>query len=254
VLSAIGLLAGLSAIGYGGWVLWRLFAARRIRAAQAAAELAARAVAEERLRIARELHDVVAHSMGVIAVKAGTARYLLTSRPEEAGAALEVIETASRGALAEMRQMLGLLRPGEQAQPATAELAPLPDLNDLPGLVDHAAAAGVMVTLDVAGTGKVPAGVSLSAYRIVQEAITNVIKHAAPARCQVSVRADGPAVRIDITDDGSRAPGPVPGHGLIGMRERAEMHGGTFSAGPAGPAGPAGTGFAVRATLPFEPA
>jgi signal transduction histidine kinase len=308
------LAAGLLAAGYGGWALWRLAVARRVRAARAAAELAARAVAAERLRIARELHDVVAHSMGVIAVKAGTARYLLDSRPEEAGRALEVIETASRGALGELRSMLGLLRPGlagaglgwagletpldgpVAAGPEVSldelgpgELEPLPDLGGLPGLAEHAGAAGVVVHLDLAGLPAVPAGVGLSAYRIVQEALTNVVKHAAPATCRVRVHADGSAVRIEVRDDGGRcaadgglaagalrgggvggsrsggargggprpgnpgagnpgAGGPGPGHGLIGMRERAELHGGTFSAGPA-----AGGGFAVLATLPLEP-
>jgi signal transduction histidine kinase len=264
VLQGAGLLAGLLAVGYGGWALWRLAVTRRLRAARAAADLAARAVAEERLRIARELHDVVAHSMGVIAVKAGTARYLLSSRPEEAGRALEVIETASRGVIAELRQLLGLLRPspdgtGAEARQAAAagltpspgELNPLPDLSGLPGLAENAAAAGVTVNLDFAVTEAVPAGVGLSAYRIVQEAITNVVKHASPAICQVAVRADGSAVRIEVRDDGHRpvpARGSVAGHGLIGMRERAEMHGGSFSAGPA-----EGGGFAVSATLPFEP-
>jgi signal transduction histidine kinase len=254
VLRMAGLLAGIAAVGYGGWAFRRAARERRLRAARAAAELASRAVAEERLRIARELHDVVAHSMGVIAVKAGTARYLLSSRPEEAGLALEVIETASRSALAEMRQMLGLLRPSPDGQ--RPELRPVPDLGDLPALVSRAAAAGVEVTLDVAGTEALPAGVGLSAYRIVQEAITNVIKHAAPAQCHVTVRADIDAdsdmaasrLTIEVRDDGpggSRACEP-PGHGLIGMRERAEMHAGTFSAGPLD-----GGGFAVRATLPF---
>jgi len=263
VLRMVGLLAGLLAVGYGGWALRRLALARRRRAAQAAAELAARAVAEERLRIARELHDVMAHSMGVIAVKAGTARYLLSSRPEETGRALEVIETTSRDALAELRQMLSLLRPSPDGtcpdargaaaaglEPSPGELQPLPDLSGLPGLAQHAAAAGVTVNLDLAGTETVPAGVGLSAYRIVQEAITNVVKHAAPATCWVTVRTDGPAVRVEVRDDGHR---PVPadrslaGQGLIGMRERAQMHGGTFSAGPAD-----GGGFAVSATLPFQ--
>ena len=264
VVRTAGLLAGLLAVGYGGWALWRLAVARRRRAARAAAELAARAVAEERLRIARELHDVVAHSMGVIAVTAGTARYLLSTRPEEAGRALEVIEAASRGALAELRQLLGLLRPSADSAspqacqtaaaelgPSPGELAPLPDLSGLPGLAATAVAAGVRVDLDLAGIEAVPSGVGLSAYRIVQEAITNVVRHAAPATCQVTVHADGSAVKIEVRDDGRR-PAPagrsLAGHGLIGMRERAELHGGTFSAGPAD-----GGGFAVSATLPFEP-
>lgn len=146
---------------------------RREYAARSAERLARESVAEERLRIARELHDVVAHSVGLIAVKAGVANHVLRSRPEEAHEALRVIETSSRSALVEMRRLLGVLRtepPG---------LGPLPGLAALPELAERTRLAGVAVDLDVRDAGGVPEGVGLSVYRIVQEALTNVVKHAA---------------------------------------------------------------------------
>ncbi|MCP9955830.1 histidine kinase [Actinomadura madurae] len=182
--------------------------------------------------------------MSLIAVKAGVAVHVAEARPEEALDALRVIEATSRSSLAEMRHLLGVLRTGA----ADAELTPSPGLADLSGLADRAAMAGVHVDLDV-DTGDLPDGVALSAYRIVQEAITNVVKHAAPARCRVRVEADGVRMRIDVTDDGPGVrvlPGG-DGHGLIGMRERVMMYGGDFTAGPR----PEG-GFAVSAAFPYE--
>ncbi|WUI03850.1 sensor histidine kinase [Spirillospora sp. NBC_00431] len=232
------------------WALGRAVRDRRAHAARSARQLADQAVSDERLRIARELHDVVAHSMSLIAVKAGVAVHVAEARPQEAVDALRVIETASRGSLAEMRHLLGVLRsaPGD-AEATGADLAPSPGLADLPGLAERAAMAGVRVDLHV-DAGDLPEGVALSAYRIVQEAITNVVKHAAPARCHVRVEADGHRVRIDVTDDGPGVrvlPGG-DGHGLIGMRERVTMYGGRFTAGPR----PEG-GFAVSAAFPYEP-
>ncbi|GAA4071207.1 sensor histidine kinase [Actinomadura miaoliensis] len=244
----LDILLALAVLG-GAWTLGRAVRERRAQAEQSATRLADQAVAEERLRIARELHDVVAHSMSLIAVKAGVANHVAEERPEEARDALRVIESASRGALAEMRQLLGVLRTGG---PADAELAPAPGLAGLAGLVERAALAGVRVELELR-VGELPEGVALSAYRIVQEALTNVVKHAAPARCRVLVEADGHEVRIEVTDDGPGArtlppdPAPGAGHGLIGMRERAMMYGGDFTAGPR----PEG-GFAVRARLPYD--
>ncbi|WP_412517481.1 sensor histidine kinase [Actinomadura madurae] len=237
------ILLGLAVLG-ASWTLGRVVRERRAQAARSARRLADQAVSDERLRIARELHDVVAHSMSLIAVKAGVAVHVAGARPEEALDALRVIEATSRSSLAEMRHLLGVLRTGA----ADAELTPSPGLAELSGLADRAAMAGVHVDLDV-DTGDLPDGVALSAYRIVQEAITNVVKHAAPARCRVRVEADGARMRIDVTDDGPGVrvlPGG-DGHGLIGMRERVMMYGGDFTAGPR----PEG-GFAVSAAFPYE--
>ncbi|MEU8803973.1 sensor histidine kinase [Spirillospora sp. NPDC048819] len=238
------LLLGLAVLG-ASWSLGRVVRERRAETARGARQFADQAVSEERLRIARELHDVVAHSMSLIAVKAGVAVHVAEARPQEALDALRVIETTSRGSLAEMRHLLGVLRTGG----TDADLTPSPGLADLPGLAERAAMAGVHVDLEV-DAGELPEGVALSAYRIVQEAVTNVVKHAAPARCRVRVRADGLRLRVDVTDDGPGVrvlPGG-DGHGLIGMRERVMMYGGDFTAGPR----PEG-GFAVSAAFPYEP-
>ncbi|MFD9945905.1 sensor histidine kinase [Nonomuraea sp. NPDC059023] len=216
---------------------------RRAFAARDAARKAEQAVTEERLRIARELHDVVAHSVGLIAVKAGVARHVFSTRPEDAREALGVIETASRNAMVEMRHVLGVLRSAEEP-----DLGPAPGLDGLPELAERARLGGVEVELDVGDVSEVPEGVSLSAYRIVQEALTNVVKHAAPARSRVSVAADTREVRIEVTDDGPGwrvLPATGAGHGLVGMRERVMMYGGAFEAGPGA------KGFRVRAALPY---
>jgi signal transduction histidine kinase len=232
----------------GAWTAGRMVRERRVDAARSAAELAGRAVAEERLRIARELHDVVAHGMSLIAVKAGTANHVMAVRPDEARDALRVIESTSRAALVEMRHLLGVLRSDVDG----TELAPAPGLAGLPALVERAKQAGVPVELDVQGAQPLPEGVALSVYRIVQEALTNVVRHAAPARCRVSVVAGPSEVHVEVTDDGPGTrmlpPNRSGGHGLIGMRERVLMHGGSFHAGPR----PEG-GFGVSAGLPYEP-
>ncbi|TDD59751.1 sensor histidine kinase [Actinomadura rubrisoli] len=247
------LLLGLAVLG-ASWTLGRAVRERRAHAARAARQIADRAVTDERLRIARELHDVVAHSMSLIAVKAGVAVHVAEARPEEALDALRVIETTSRGSLAEMRHLLGVLRADTAPETAQeAARAPAPDLSALTGLAERAAMAGVRVALDVRA-GELPESVALSAYRIVQEAVTNVVKHAAPAHCRVLVHADGHRLRIEVTDDGPGVrvlPGgvaPGEGHGLIGMRERVMMYGGDFTAGPR----PQG-GFAVSAAFPYDP-
>jgi signal transduction histidine kinase len=234
------------------WTVGRAVRERRAYAVRSAAQLAAQAVAEERLRIARELHDVVAHSMGLIAVKASVANHVADTRPEETHDALRVIEETSRAALTEMRRTLGGLRFGSDGP---TELGPAPGLDGLPELIERAAMAGVRADLEVHGTTALPESVGLSVYRIVQEALTNVAKHAAPARCRVTVEVNRDEVRIEVTDDG---PGTrvLPGHGgsgqrhgLIGMRERAMMYGGSFSAGTR----PEG-GFRVSACMPYETA
>jgi signal transduction histidine kinase len=211
-------------------------------------------VTEERLRIARELHDVIAHNMSLITVKASVTNYLIDSRPEQARAPLAIIEASGRSALNEMRTMLGVLRADDSPVPpsegpgAEFERTPAPNLDDLPELVEYVAEAGVHVDLEVHGSRDLPEGVALSAYRIVQESLTNVIKHAAPTRCRVRVETTDETLSLDITDDGSggRAPYPaVPGHGIVGMRERVGLFGGEFHAGPV-----PGGGFRVSARLP----
>jgi signal transduction histidine kinase len=235
-----------SAIMGGTWTVGRAVREQRAAAARSTEQLVQRVAAEERLRIARELHDVVSHTLSLIGVKAAIANHVAESRPQETRDALRIIEETSRSALAELRQTLGLLRSDQSA----AELRPPAGLADLPELVDRAALAGVQVDLEVRGVDQLPHGMDLSVYRIVQEAVTNVVKHAAPARCQVAVVGTAGEVRIDVLDDGSghRLPQRPAGHGLIGMRERAAMHGGSFTAGPRPE-----SGFAVSARLPRDP-
>jgi signal transduction histidine kinase len=236
-------LFGVAALG-GTWTVGQAVSERRAYATRTAEWLARESVTEERLRIARELHDVVAHSVGLIAVKAGVANHVMRTRPQEAHDALRVIETVSREALVEMRHLLGVLRTDP------ADLGPAPGVEGLPELVERATLAGVTVDFDVRGAAGLPQGVGLSVYRIVQEALTNVVKHAAFARCRVDVEAGGGQVRIEVADDGPghrTLPAHAEGHGLIGMRERVMMYGGTFEAGP----GPE-TGFRVFACLPYQ--
>ncbi|HJP79905.1 MAG TPA: sensor histidine kinase [Pseudonocardiaceae bacterium] len=206
------------------------------------------AVAEERLRIARELHDVVAHSMSLITVKAAVANHVAAQHPEQAREALHTIEAASRDGLAELRRMLGVLRSEDDPD---GELTPAPTVADLSGLVERAASAGVTMSLDVRGADALPDAVGLAVYRIVQEAVTNVVKHAAPANCAVTVAVADGLVRIEVADDGSARTldesAGMPGHGLIGMRERVMTYAGSFQAGPR-----PGGGFTVTATLPFD--
>ncbi|WP_189832979.1 sensor histidine kinase [Streptomyces zaomyceticus] len=237
-----------------GWASGFAVRARRAREADRAARRAERAVVDERLRIARELHDIVSHSLSLIAVKAGVAVHVAQRRPEEAVDALRVIERTSRAAMTEMRRTLGALR-ADPSGTAEAPLGPVPGVEALPLLAEQARQTGVAVELSVrVPEGGLAPGISLAVHRIVQESLTNVVKHAAPARCRVTVEADPREVRIDVTDDGRRGGrGPVGGngsaggHGLLGMRERAMTHGGTFSAGPR----PEG-GFAVSARLPQD--
>ncbi|MGW4412530.1 sensor histidine kinase [Nonomuraea sp. NPDC004702] len=310
-------LVGIAALG-GAWTIGRAVRERRLYAAREAERMAEHAVTQERLRIARELHDVVTHSVGLIAVKAGVANHVLANRPEEAHDALRVIETASRSALVEMRHLLGMLRSTQ-----LPDLVPVPGIAGLEGLVEQARQAGVEIDLDLrigtdeagqespglrsqaestprgrprTGPGEVggpldgeqatpwtgdrvpdeglfggvvaaneegerrgggaaqarrlPDGVELSVYRIVQEALTNVVKHASPTRCHVSVVTDGGEVRIEVVDEGPGrrvSPGDGSGHGLIGMRERVMMYGGVFEA-----ASLPRRGFRVFARLPYQ--
>jgi signal transduction histidine kinase len=203
---------------------------------------AARAVAEEQARIARELHDVIAHNLSVMVVQAAAARDVFDSRPERAREALQAIERTGRGALEELRRLVGSVR-GEQAS-----FAPQPGLDDLDRLVDQVRAAGLAVTLSVQGTPlRLPQAVELSAYRVVQEALTNTLKHAHATRAEVSLHWADDALDVEIRDDGTGSTANGSGHGITGMRERLALLGGTFTAGPA-----AQGGFSVRARFPVE--
>jgi signal transduction histidine kinase len=214
------------------------------------AEQARRAVAEERLRLARELHDVVAHAMSVIAVQAGVGAHVANTQHKEAAKALAAIEATSRAALEELRRLLGVLRQEDEPQ---GDLAPVPGLADLDSLLAEVSKAGLAVKLQVNGTRPpVPAGVDLSAYRIIQEALTNVVKHAGPARAQVTIGYRDQEVMVEVIDDGRGAVTPAgdgragTGHGLIGMRERVAVFGGDLEVGPR-----PGGGFRVAARLPL---
>jgi signal transduction histidine kinase len=213
-------------------------------------ELARQAVTEERLRLARELHDVVAHAMSVIAVQSGVGAHVADTNPQEAAKALAAIGATSRAALEELRRLLGVLR--QEDEPLGA-LAPVPGLADLDSLLAEVGKAGLAVKLQINGTRPpLPAGVDLSAYRIVQEALTNVVKHAGPAHAQVTIGYRDQEVTVEIIDDGpgavtSTSDGRVgTGHGLIGMRERVQVFGGDLQTGPR-----PGGGFRVAARLPF---
>jgi signal transduction histidine kinase len=264
-LDALAVVANLAIFG-GAWAAGIAVRARRetiasrIREAEERANVerqrAARVLAEERLRIAQELHDVVAHSMSVIAVQAGVGAHVLDEQPEQARAALEAISATSRGALAEMRRLLGVLRDDDGAR----SHRPAPGLCDLPRLVDDVRSAGVPATLRVSGESDTanPA-VELSAYRVIQEALTNVMKHAgATTRVDVDVRRLPGSIELEVVDDGRGAASIAAtngsrsaddgdsGHGLIGMRERVELWGGELVAGPV-----VGGGYRVLARLPY---
>jgi signal transduction histidine kinase len=231
------------------WLFGRIARARHLRllAAEREQEQRARiAVGDERARIARELHDVVAHSVGVIVLQAQGARRVFERDPERAREALESIERTARTALADMRGSLGVLRREDDER----ALAPQPGVDDLNQLIEEAKAGGLTVELAVEGERvPLPQGIDLSAYRIVQEALTNVIKHAGRARARVTLRYLDDELEVEVADDG-RGPGRAgdgSGLGIIGMRERVEAHGGRLDAG----AGTEG-GFLVRASLPLD--
>ena len=276
-----GVLVPVALANVIAWMTGYSVRQRRLYVVTLQEQAANSAVAEERLRIARELHDVVAHSMSVIAVQAGYGQYVIDASPTGARDALGAIQATSRDALEEMRRMLGVLRQqdggqgpasiasglgqvpaggqgpaGRAAGPAQAPLAPAPGLAGLDRLIERTRGAGVQVMLEVTGHARpAPAGVDLSAYRIIQEALTNVVRHAGTgASCTVSVAYTDADLVIRVTDDGG-LPVTLPsisvaaagsGHGIIGMRERVHLCGGTFSALPR----PEG-GFCVMAALPL---
>ena len=218
---------------------------RAERAERERERLAAEAVAEERARIARELHDVVAHSVSVMVVQAAGVRRLLKSEQEREREALLVVERIGREALTEMRRMLGVLR----ASGDVAALAPQPGMQHIDKLVDQARRAGLNVELEVVGEPvQLPAGLDLSAYRIVQEGLTNALKHGEQAKARVRVRYGADEIELEVVDESAAPVAAVTddGHGLAGMRERVAVYGGEFEAGPR-----AEGGFRVRARLPL---
>jgi len=209
-------------------------------------ELAAReAVTSERTRIARELHDVVAHSMSVMIVQAGAARTVVDRDPAAAQAAISHVEETGRAGLAEMRRLIGVLTDADE----TASTAPMPGLAELEPLLDTVRAAGLPVEVVRTGTpGELSAGADLAAYRVIQESLTNALKHAGSANARVSMNFADDRLTIEVADDGV-GPALVPGlgHGLIGMRERVGVFGGTLTTGER-----PGGGFVVRAEIPLE--
>ncbi|MEV6694735.1 sensor histidine kinase [Micromonospora sp. NPDC051196] len=251
-LVANNLLVGIVSFSVGRTVHARrsTTAALRERARVAEANqraLAEQAVADERRRIARELHDVVAHHVSVMGVLATGVRRVLRRDPDAADEAVATIEETSRATLRELRRLLDVLR--TEAEPA-ADLAPQPGLAGIETLVEQVRDAGLPVTLTVAGTpGPVEQGVALTVYRIVQEALTNALKHAGRATAQVRVGFCGDAVEVEVTDTG-RGPSPDRqrvGHGLVGMRERVALYGGVLRTGAR-----AGGGYRVYARIPVE--
>ncbi len=224
---------------------------RAERAEQDRVEEARRAAEEERARIAREMHDVVAHSMSVMVVQAGGARRVLDKDPARAEHALQLIEETGREALTEMRRLLGVLREDDGAD--APERLPQPSLDSLDDLVEECRAAGLPVAVRRRGDERpLPPGIDLAAFRIVQEALTNVRRHAGPAVAGVTITYAEGAVEVEVADNGRGlgadppSSGDGPGHGLVGMRERVALYGGSVSAGPR-----PGGGFAVRAQLPL---
>jgi signal transduction histidine kinase len=224
-------------------------ATRKLQAVRDAEERARRseleakqAVEEERARITRELHDVLAHSVSVMTVQASAVRRLLKPDQEREREALLTVEETGRQALAEMRRLLGIMR--DDAEPAAR--APQPGIGTLPALVDQIRQSGLPVELTIEGTPvRLPAGVDLSAYRIVQEALTNTLRHAGPAHAWVAVRYGGEDVEIEVANDGANNDGDGAGHGLVGMRERVALCGGELFSGPR-----EGGGFKIAARLP----
>lgn len=255
-------LDGIGALWFGGWLVAALVAGevargrsdylaeveRRAQEAERTREEEARRRAgEERLRIARELHDVLAHHIVLINVQAGVAAHLLHRQPEQAEPALLAIKQASKEALRELRATLGVLR---QVDEEHGPRGPLPGLAHIDELVSGASAAGVTVDVTVEGAPReVPAGVDLAAYRIVQESLTNVTRHAGTDRANVLLRFEPHGLHVEITDEGPNfAAAPANGgNGIRGMRERVSALGGVLEAGPR-----PGGGFRVAATLPVE--
>ena len=209
-------------------------------------EAARRAVADEQARIARELHDVISHNVSVMVVQAAAGGDVFETRPERAREVLGSIESTGREALAELRRLLGVVRPADDA-PA-GDYAPTPGLARLPELIEQVSATGLRVSLKVEGKPRdLAASLDLCAYRIVQEALTNTLKHARASHADIALRYADAALALEIVDDGSGHGADGAGRGIIGMRERAALFGGELVAGPR-----AERGYAVTATLPLR--
>jgi len=235
----------------------------RLRRAQAEYEAATRrALALERARIASEMHDVVTHNVSVMVVQAGAARRVLSKDPDEATKALLAVESSGRTAMTELRHLLGLLSPppGTADAGGPASLAPQPGLEELREMVDRVVTAGLPAALHVTGTPRdLPPGVGLAVFRIVQEALTNVLKHAGKPQTEVRLDYEPAALVVEVADDGLPIPAAVPaldaavpggaGMGLLGLRERVALYGGELTAGPR-----PGGGWLVKARIPVEPA
>jgi signal transduction histidine kinase len=258
-LSAEGAIVTVIAFG-SGLVLALGTRARRDRSladlrvaeqrAEAERERAAHTLSSERLRITRELHDVLGHAMSVMVVQAGVAERLLDSDVQQARAAVAEIARTGRRSMSEIRQILAVLRDGDNAEGALSR-SPMPTLDDLPALAAEVDRAGLPVVVEVLGRrGAVPAGIDLAAYRVVQEALTNCLKHSGARRADVTVTYGGAAVEVDVVDDGRLNPGVPPGvaagHGLVGMRERVAIYDGQLAVGHR-----PGGGFRVHATFPL---
>ncbi|TDC63132.1 sensor histidine kinase [Actinomadura sp. GC306] len=225
------------------WMVGNSVRGRRAHAAVLREQATAQAVAEERLRIARELHDMVAHSIGIIAIQAGVGGRVIDTQPGEARNALNAIEVTSRETLAGLRRMLTALRRDDAG---AAPLGPAPGLGDLDRLAEATKDAGVRVDLRVKGELRpLPPDVDLSAYRIVQEAVTNVVRHAGTDACRVTIRYGDGELSIEVDDDGRGGVLGV-GYGIVGMRERVGLLRGDLTAGPR-----PGGGFRVAARLPL---
>jgi len=238
---------GGMAVAFGMWQLHlREVEQRAEEAERTRDEVARRRAVEERLRIARELHDSLTHSISVIQVQAGVAVHLARKRGEEIPPALLAIHEAGADAARELRATLGVLRSEDQGQGEDRDGS---GLDQLDGMVARARSAGLPVTVTVTGARRpLPQAVDQAAYRIVQEALTNVVKHARARRAEVRVRYALDALELSVVDDGEGALIEAsPGHGLVGMRERVALFGGTLEAGSAGEGG----GYAVRAVLPL---
>jgi signal transduction histidine kinase len=229
------------------WGVGRVLSRRHVELAEVeerTAQEAAEAVRQERARIARELHDVVAHGVSVMVLQAGAADEVLDTRPDKAHEVLRSAQTTGRAALVELRRMLDLLREAEGDQ---VLLQPQPGLDDLPALVERTSSAGLPTTLDLAVEGDIPPAVALSAYRVVQEALTNALKHAGPAQAAVRVHTECARLHVEVRDNGRARTAHVSsgGHGLTGMRERVHVFGGTLEVIDR-------DGWTVSATLPLE--
>ncbi|MER6677956.1 histidine kinase [Streptomyces sp. NPDC000983] len=238
-----------TAVGERGWLLER----ERENAAAAA-------VAAERERIARELHDIVSHNVSLMVVQAGAAREVLGTMPDEAATALRAVEDAGRGAMTDLRHLLGVLAPspdGEDGEDGAGGLAPQPGLGRLGTLVDRVSFAGLPVEVRISGEARpLPQGVDVTAYRIVQEALTNALRHGDGGRAEVTVRYADHALRVEILNTGGsvltggappRAPRPGTGRGLLGLRERVAVYGGDLDARRR-----LGGGYRVRARIPLD--